>query len=261
MLAWLRFQIRRARALGDRTRLYSTWFPRTAALRYAILDRWGRSGTIDIKHPGYPNPFRVRLGGTDVLTLGHVIGDECYSLPFDPGVPRWIIDAGANTGYSAVYFAQRYPSATVIAIEPDRGNFELLVHHAGKYPNILPVMAALWDVVGTVRVTDPGRGDWGFQVDDSAHGGVLVPALTMEAIIDQFQIEKVDVLKVDIEGAERVVFASVLPWIDQVEQIAIELHDRYVPFCTETFDAATTEFVRRTARGEDVFVARESLPS
>lgn len=256
MLTWVRFKVRRARTVIGKARLYSNWFPRSTAFRYALLDRRGRSGTINIAYPGYPEPFRARLGSTDIVTFGHVIGDNCYSLPFDPGTPSWIIDAGANTGYSAVYFAQQYPSATVVAMEPDKGNFELLLYHADRYPNIVPVMAALWDVVGTVRLTDPGRGDWGFQVDDAASVGVEVPALTVEAIMEQFQIDKVDVLKVDIEGGERAVFTNSRSWIDHVDQIAIELHDRFVPGCTGAFDAATTDFVRRSARAEDVFVAR-----
>jgi len=238
--------------------MYRQWFPFEQAVRYAVRDRRGAGGVLDIEWSGYPAPFRVRLGGTDLITLGHVIGDSGYDLPYDPGSPRWIIDVGANAGYSAVYFAHKFPSATVVAIEPDPGNFDLLVHHADSYPNIEPLRAALWTADGTVDLVDPGRGSWGLRADDETEAVEVtqVPAITMNTLLDRFGIGRVDLLKVDIEGGEKKVFAEAGQWISRVDQIAIELHDRFIPGCTATFDAATEDFTRRTSRAAETFVAR-----
>jgi hypothetical protein len=66
----------------------------------------------------------------------------------------------------------------------------------------------------------------------------------------------VDLLKVDIEGAEKEVFSSPDEWIGSVSAIAIELHDRLKMGCSRSFYAAVTAFPIEQRRGENVFVAR-----
>ena len=46
------------------------------------------------------------------------------------GIKPVIIDAGANVGYSALYFASLFPGVCVLAVEPDRTSFEILARHA-----------------------------------------------------------------------------------------------------------------------------------
>lgn len=230
----------------------------------AVRDRRGGSGTADIPVPGYDQPFRARLGGTDVLTLGHVIGEECYAFPLPlPTSPRWIIDAGANTGYAAVYLASRYPEATVIAVEPDAGNYELLAHHAERHANIVPVQAALWTHDGTVDLADAGRGDWGFAVADAivdveAASAVEVEAITVGSLMERHEMDRIHLFKLDIEGGERAIFRDADAWIDAVDAIVLELHDRMLPGCTEAFEAATRSFPTSVQRGDDTFVARSA---
>ncbi|MCB1283353.1 MAG: FkbM family methyltransferase [Microthrixaceae bacterium] len=247
--------------------------PRT--VKYLVLDRPGATGFLELTWEGYPAPFRLRRGGTDLRTFVHVIAGEGYQLPWDlKSEPRWIIDAGANCGLSAVYFAKTYPTATVIAIEPDEENFRLLVHNTASYDNIVCVKAALWPRSGSINLVDPGVGAWGYRAADSTDPGAEdaaepggpnteaslpsteIAAVTVEELIADHGIDEIGILKVDIEGGEHAVFGSADGWIDRVETIAIELHDRFQPGCTEVFEAATAEFTRRVERSEDLFVGR-----
>lgn len=75
----------------------------------------------------------------------------------------------------------------------------------------------------------------------------------------EFGIDYVDVLKIDIEGAEREVFKTCSPWIKKVGTIVIELHDRFVPGCTDCFREATADFPFHRERGELTIVAREGV--
>ena len=87
---------------------------------------------------------------------------RCYELGLED--PRTTIDAGANAGYSALWFALRYPGARVVAIEPDDDNVELLHRNTHAVPNVEVVHGALMDVDGRCVVVDPGIGPWGIRV-------------------------------------------------------------------------------------------------
>src|SRR5689334_12581239 len=68
--------------------------------------------------PSSSKEVLLRLGTTDVAAFEHVFIQKEYDLLLATE-PSVIIDAGANVGMSAVYFAQRYPGAKIIAVEPD----------------------------------------------------------------------------------------------------------------------------------------------
>ena len=72
----------------------------------------------------------------------------------------------------------------------------------------------------------------------------------------EHSIDYIDLLKVDIEGAEREVFESSRGWIDRVGAIVVELHDRFKVGCTDSVDAATRAFEVRHKRGELTFLRR-----
>lgn len=77
--------------------------------------------------------------------------------------PRVIVDAGAYIGISSILFAQEYPAAKVIALEPDDEDYEILLRNVQDYRNIVPVKAALWTDDDVRTLFDPGTGPWGYR--------------------------------------------------------------------------------------------------
>jgi FkbM family methyltransferase len=206
--------------------------------------------------PSSSKKVHLRLGTTDVAAYEHVFIDDEYgfSLARSPSV---IIDAGANIGMSAVYFSTQYPDATIVAIEPEPSNFDVLKKNAKLFPKIIPVNAALWNRDGVLQLQDGGGGHWGIRVvDNMTSSGSGIRAMTLTSLLDELQIGKVDLLKVDVEGAECEVFENVSPWISKVSVICAELHDRFRPGCSTIFEAATAEFPIKWRRGELHCVAR-----
>jgi len=134
-----------------------------------------------------------------------------------------IIDAGANIGASAVWFAQTYPKAAVTAIEPHVGNYDLLVKNTEGL-RVESIQGAIASRPGKIRLFDPGEGEWGFRTGDSA-GLALgeVPAMTVEQLVkgDPF------ILKIDIEGGEADLFDSDV--FARFPVLIIELHDWLLP--------------------------------
>ena len=65
---------------------------------------------------------KMRLGTSDTMVFGSVIVDEEYAFGL-PASARVIVDAGANIGLTAIFYAKRFPNARVFAIEPERLTF------------------------------------------------------------------------------------------------------------------------------------------
>jgi FkbM family methyltransferase len=217
---------------------------------------------ITVANECLPHPVHLRLRTSDVCVFEEVILNSEYDHVASMA-PRSIVDAGANVGLTSVYFANRFPDAKIIAIEPEPANFEVLCRNAACYPNIVAVQAALWREDTQLSLIDPGNGAWGFQTSEaSAAEGEQLPveAVTIDSVMKRFGLDRIDVLKIDIEGAEKEVFESSATWIDRVGTIMVETHDRYKPGCTAAVEEATRAFATRTGRGETLVFGRADMP-
>jgi FkbM family methyltransferase len=204
------------------------------------------------------HPVHLRLRTSDVSVFEEIILNGEYSFA-PPTAPRVIVDAGANIGLTSVYFANRFPHAKIIALEPEQANFRMLRKNARYYENIHPVEAALWKENTSLSLSDPGAGSWGFQTHertDQNAASPLVDAVTLDRLMHLHQCEHIDVLKIDIEGSEKEIFESCEPWIGKVGMIMVELHDRYKSGCSRSVYAATRDFDVEWCRGETTFFAR-----
>ena len=209
---------------------------------------------------------RLRWGSTDVNVFQDVFLKRQYELPRAyTGAIGVVIDAGANIGLTSLYFADRYPRARVIAIEPDHDNYTLLLQNINARDNIIPVNAALWWRHGRLTMHDPGIGAWGLRTreleTDSSNRlppriEAIVPVVTVADVIDsQLASGRVSLLKLDIEGAERDVLANSGGWIRNVDVIAAELHEQIHPDVVQVFRLATHGFCVES-RGETAFAYR-----
>jgi FkbM family methyltransferase len=208
-------------------------------------------------------PQVVRKGTTDWQTYSQIFVREEYrfrhSVP-----PRTIIDLGANVGYASVWYHGRYPKARIVAIEPEadnastaRINVELAYGNAGR---ISVEQTAIWHSDSYVKITNPKGSAWGFKVHEAEAGerGAFI-ATTMSAIMDRNEMDTVDLVKIDIEAGERFLFAKNTEWLDRVNSVVIELHDRKVPGCREPVIAALDRhFVDydEVVRGENTLFTR-----
>jgi FkbM family methyltransferase len=207
--------------------------------------------------PGVQSPVRLRVRTTDISCYEAVLlrGEYAFDLPFSP---KLIVDAGANIGMSSIYFANRYPNAKIFAVEAETANFAMLVKNVQAYSSITAIHAALWNRDGHINVglPDPStgaRGDWAFVTHEGP--GVSVRAITMATLMREVGIDRVDLAKIDIEGAEQEVFEDPR-WLSGARCVMIELHDRFRPGCAEAVEPAMRDFAR-TQRGETTcFVSR-----
>ena len=224
--------------------------------------------TINRKVKEYPiilpllkHPFRLRFGTADEKVFEEVMINQIYGKQLEEE-PKIIIDAGANIGLASLYFASMYPNAKIIAIEPERSNFNLLKKNITEYENITAIKTALWDDVLQINIIRPQwGGTYGFQsfTNHNSNDGELVDKVTsttLSNIMKEYHLKHIDLLKVDIEGAEKEVFNDSGNWINQVDTIMIELHDRYKPGCSEAFYNAIEGYEDLHEKSGVIFASR-----
>jgi len=216
-----------------------------------LLNLWGSRFMFTVKVPGIKHPVHLRLGTSDAWALKEVLLDGEYD--FLPMIsPKVIIDAGANIGLAAVFFANKFPDAMVFALEPEESNFKLLEKNIAAYPQIKALKIAIWNENKHINLVDASGGHWGFVTRDdvSFEQRGLVEAITMDRLMEKLNLERIDILKVDIEGAEIEVFENPAKWIEKVRIIMIELHERYRPGCEQAFAVATQGFRPEIVKGQ-----------
>lgn len=178
------------------------------------------------------HPLRCRPRSSDIDVFRQIFIDREYSCLDDLKNVSTIVDCGAYAGFSGAYFLTRFPSSTVIAIEPDPDNFAAMVANLTPYGSRLrTIQAAVWSSSSSKLVisSEPYRDgrEWARQVRESSTGeGMPVRAITIQEIIKKYNIDRISILKVDIEGSEARMFSHECEvWLDKVDTIVIELHD------------------------------------
>jgi FkbM family methyltransferase len=167
---------------------------------------------------------------------------------------------------AAIYFANRYKEAKIIAIEPESNNYELLERNTENYTNITAIKAALWNTSGEISLFDTGLGNDGFMVENNEallktpvkNIKQKIKTITIDEIINEFHIDSVDILKIDIEGSEKEVFESCKSWINKVKCIIIELHERMKKGCNKAFRKNIKYFDKAGFYDGDIYLSRDN---
>ncbi len=206
-----------AQSRGDRLRLARavvalTWFNR------------GRNRSYEVTFGALGQRFRCTLSDTSQLeVVRDVFVEEEYWLPSDEPV-RTIVDLGSHVGISVLWFRAQYPDAEIVAVEPHPETFRRLQANVGHLPRVHLVQAAVGSTDGPRAL---------FASDESWAASLLPqPALVhaeqvtcrrLDGVLMELDLESIDVLKVDIEGAEHEVLSS-FAGLGRVRTLVCEYH-------------------------------------
>ncbi len=142
-----------------------------------------------------------------------------------------IIDAGANVGYTSVYFSNRMSNCHFFSVEPSRENFEMLKFNIElNSVNAKLYNCALAEVEG--KKFEISRGfrdskDWSICTSERLDGSI--DGITINEIVIENNLNYISLLKIDVEGAERFLFKKGvdLSYLKITHYIAIEIHDEF----------------------------------
>jgi FkbM family methyltransferase len=163
--------------------------------------------------------YRVPDVASFLSALDEIYGDGIYGFESANKSPV-IVDIGANIGVSVNYFLDRYPGARIYAYEADPAIFSCLKHNlADRADRVELFNQAVWHENTSLRFAQEGAD--GGRLSDT--GGIDVQAVDVRDVLAGKQI---DLLKIDIEGAEEAVLPACAGSLDNVERVFLEYHSK-----------------------------------
>jgi FkbM family methyltransferase len=185
------------------------------------------------------NGRRFRMpSGRDGLadTAVEIWGGEVYTSGgfYEPGANDMVLDVGANVGAFSLWLAQKSPTVRVFAVEPSAENFaELTRNLAGWRHQVTTLRLAVGGREGFGMMDDGGRRSVDHRVEPLAAGSAATDSfelVTLEKLMALAGADHVDLLKMDIEGAEFDVFEQVSQaTLKRIRKLTIEYHDNIRP--------------------------------
>jgi FkbM family methyltransferase len=133
-----------------------------------------------------------------------------------------IIDGGANVGLSMLYFKRSFPRSRIIAFEPDPDVFQALAKNCAAFQleNVQLVPQALWTKAGAVKFDREGADAGRIAADTESLQAVEISACRLKDYLQQ----DVDLLKLDLEGAELDVLLDCAEVLGNVDKVVVEYH-------------------------------------
>jgi FkbM family methyltransferase len=203
----------------------SSWdFQKLMRVRLAQsrIGRWTTPSPIvvDVNLKTLGSGVRLRSHTTDISVLKEIcLAGTLARLPDAPSV-QTVVDLGANTGLSYRWLRSRYRGARFVCVEPESGNVAILRANAASAAGSCRIVEACIGATERRVGLDTTMGEWGFR---SAAGGDI-PVVTMDHLLEDAGMDHIDILKCDIEGAERELFANCRSWIGRVDAMTVECH-------------------------------------
>ncbi|HVE60927.1 MAG TPA: FkbM family methyltransferase, partial [Chitinophagaceae bacterium] len=178
---------------------------------YASLKK-RKNGFFKIDAGCFKNLILLRDNFSDKAIFNQVYYERQYFLQqLVATKAKNIIDAGANIGLASIYFSQLYPSAQVIAIEPENDNYDLLKKNTNAYANVTCIKAALWSKEENIAIKNPDSLAASYIVEAGEHA--QIKGITIDYLLEMNCWDKIDILKMDIEGAEKEIFSTNVSWL------------------------------------------------
>lgn len=148
---------------------------------------------------------------------------QIYRFATEDASPR-ILDLGANIGLSVLYFKQLYPQAIITALEADPAIYSHLVKnvHGNGFADVTLLNAAAWSCDATLAFMSDGA-DGGRIIRQELGGTCSVRAID---VVPLLLGEQIDLLKMDIEGAETDVLHACRNHLNGVKRIFVEYHEQ-----------------------------------
>ena len=191
-----------------------------AAARLAGSDLTGRRG-IHRLVLGELGTIAVR-DFSELLVLWEVFVAEVYDVPELPSSAAVVLDLGCNVGASMLWFGRRYPGARIVGYEADPATAALARGNTAGLPNSEVHSAALAAEDGEITFWRIPGHSWASGTFERRGVPVTVPAVGLDTVLAGFD-QPVDVLKLNIEGAEHPVLAAARR-LDRVRTILGQYH-------------------------------------
>lgn len=168
-----------------------------------------------------------------------------------------IVDLGAHVGMTSLYFSRHAPAAAIYPVEADHQNYELLCRNlatAIAAGTVIPTHAAIHDRQAPVYLRKETF-SYNTHVSDTITEWP-VNGMRLADLLTQYQLTSIDILKIDIEGAEKFLLQQADTWLPLTRHVLIELHDDHLKdLFLHTTAAYGFTVTKRSMEYEDIYWA------
>jgi FkbM family methyltransferase len=151
---------------------------------------------LSVEFRGLRVPWRV-AHTTDLWVLNEILVEQEYATDITP--PEVVLDLGSHIGVSLLYFRAVFPGARIIGVEPDPQTCRLLRRNVTGL-SVETYRYAITGADGPVRFFQDAK-PWASSLDGQGEP-IIVEGRSLDSLLDELGLVHVDLLKLDIEGAE-----------------------------------------------------------
>ena len=207
-------------------------------LKALVLHRHKINKLTKVDLPGFGNSISLRISSSDWAVFRDIFVNREYLEPSQPqaialkdlyrdilGNNRCplILDCGANIGLSSLWYANLFPDATIMAIEPEPANFLLLESNTVCFKNIKPIKAAISSGRSGFRLANVSDAPWAWTIVEDEAGDIK--SITVADVMSMVPNCVPFIAKIDIEGHEVELFSGAPDSLTEFPLIVCEHHD------------------------------------
>ena len=179
--------------------------------------------------------MRLYARSSDWYAVDEVIlrGEYKEVLSILNGMTRpLVVDLGANIGTFSMQVFLINCNAIIHAVEPSLATYQILEKNRKINPsfNWYAHQYALWNHDGTIGFEENTQASTGSHLGNSAQS-VYVPSIRLKTLVERFIDRPIDLIKMDIEGAEETVLFDSLDILSNTKTLILEIHPHR---CNET---------------------------
>lgn len=231
-ISWLKRNIRTSwryrGALGS-------FFARLFFVYSARLPRFIRRSEwiISFRYPQPIGALRLFLrtnDGADGFIHGEVFEHNYYHFEL-PCAPTTILDLGSNIGMTAIYFHRCFPNAELACVEPIPGNLKALRENLRLNAVEATIVSCAINPIDGPLLMEVAQKDYGHRVAKidrtSGQQYIEVTAVSVPTLLHMLKWNRIGLLKIDIEGHEKILLSENAGWLELVDSICIECHEDF----------------------------------
>lgn len=207
----------------------------TLIILWKFLGKFEKELTLTYKGKSFYFVVNNRM---DLAVLSEIFVNKEYEFDYRPHLAtpyegeeqvQIILDLGANIGDTAIFYALNFPNAKIFAVEPNPHVHEKLLKNTKQFSNITVCKCAVSDRTGKINLNF-GDSHLGSSINtrEQNKNSVEVDVYSLEDFCKKEGIDKIDVLKFDIEGAEEYLLKDAEFIKNNVAELVGEMHDDLV---------------------------------
>lgn len=156
-----------------------------------------------------------------------------------------ILDAGGYIGTASIALNSIFPDAQIELYEPSSENYSFSKLNLEGIDNVKLVNSAIAASSGKLSLTDRGTGAWGYTIENVA-GTKMDTSIDVVGIDEILDKKRFEIIKLDIEGAEKSIFDDCGDKLNTALIIIVELHERIISGCEASFAEFSQKYNRLT---------------